>query len=246
MKKWRSRVTTDGLDRAPHRAFMRAMGLDDEALAGRLDDLAVVGRAQPSMKARIVRVLQARGRYVGMIGDGVNDIPAIKTANVGVAMGSGTSASRAVADIVLLNDRFALVPQAVAEGRRIVNGMVGAASLLLTRTLYMLLIVLAATLAGFDFPFSPRNNSLLALVTVGVPSLVVLGWATATEAAECKTGATETGGSDALRAAPASLRLRRPRGGYRRRSARSRLAAQQVDLVAHRLRLDARRARCVP
>jgi cation-transporting ATPase E len=151
--------------------------LDDDALAGRLDDLAVVGRVQPSMKARIVRVLRSRGRYVGMIGDGVNDIPAIKAANVGVAMASGTSASRAVADIVLLNDRFAVVPQAIAEGRRIVDGMVGSASLLLTRTLYMLLIVLAAALAGLDFPFSPRNNSLLALVTVGLPSLVVLGWA---------------------------------------------------------------------
>jgi len=121
--------------------------LDDDALADRLDDLAVVGRVQPSMKARIVRVLRSRGRYVGMIGDGVNDIPAIKAANVGVAMASGTSASRAVADIVLLNDRFAVVPQAVAA------------------------------VAGLDFPFSPRNNSLLALVTVGVPSLVVPGWA---------------------------------------------------------------------
>ncbi|HEX5825001.1 MAG TPA: HAD-IC family P-type ATPase [Candidatus Limnocylindrales bacterium] len=151
--------------------------LDDDALADRLDDLTVIGRVQPAMKARIVRVLRSRGRYVGMIGDGVNDIPAIKAANVGVAMESGTSASRAVADIVLLNDRFAVVPLAVAEGRRIVDGMVGAASLLLTRTLYMLVIVLAAALAGVDFPFSPRNNSLLALVTVGLPSLVVLNWA---------------------------------------------------------------------
>jgi cation-transporting P-type ATPase E len=168
-----------GLPGAVHRqangADLDALG--DEALADRIDDLAVVGRAQPSMKARVVGVLQSRGHYVGMIGDGVNDIPAIKAANVGIAMGSGTSASRAVADIVLLNDRFDLVPQAVAEGRRIVDGMVRAASLLLTRTLYMLLIVLAAALAGLDFPFSPRNNSLLALVTVGLPSLVVLGWA---------------------------------------------------------------------
>jgi cation-transporting ATPase E len=151
--------------------------LDDDALADRIADLVVVGRVQPSMKARIVRVLRSRGRYVGMIGDGVNDIPAIKSANIGVAMASGTSASRAVADIVLLDDRFAVVPQAIAEGRRIVDGMVGSASLLLTRTLYMLMIVLATALAGVDFPFSPRNNSLLALVTVGLPSLVVLGWA---------------------------------------------------------------------
>jgi cation-transporting ATPase E len=92
-------------------------------------------------------------------------------------MESGSSASRAVADLVLLGDRFAVLPKAVAEGRRIIDGMLGSSSLLLTRTFYMLIIILGAAIGGLAFPFTPRNNSLLALVTVGLPSLVVVAWA---------------------------------------------------------------------
>jgi cation-transporting ATPase E len=107
----------------------------------------------------------------------VNDILALKGANLGVAMESGSTASRAVADIVLLGDRLAVLPQAVAEGRKIIDGMLGASSLLLTRTFYMLLIVLGAAVAGLAFPFTPRNSALLAFVTVGLPGLVVVAWA---------------------------------------------------------------------
>jgi cation-transporting ATPase E len=151
--------------------------LDDAALGDLVGRSTVVGRVEPALKARIVGALRAQGRYVAMVGDGVNDILALKSANLGVAMESGSRAARAVADIVLLGDRFAVLPQAVAEGRRIIDGMLGASSLLLTRTFYMLLIVLGATIGGLAFPFTPRNNSLLALVTVGVPALVVVAWA---------------------------------------------------------------------
>ncbi len=151
--------------------------MDDRALGELVDRSTVVGRVEPALKARIVSSLRARGRYVAMVGDGVNDILALKTAQLGVAMESGSSASRAVADIVLLRDRFAVLPQAVAEGRKIVDGMLASSSLLLTRTFYMLLIVLGAAIAGLAFPFTPRNNSLLALVTVGLPGLVVMAWA---------------------------------------------------------------------
>jgi len=136
-----------------------------------------VGRVEPATKARIVGALRARGRYLGMVGDGVNDILALKTAQFGAAMESGSAASRAVADIVLLGDRFALLPQAVAEGRKIIDGMLGSTALILTRTFYMLLIVLGAAVLGLTFPFTPRDNSLLALVTVGLPGLVVVAWA---------------------------------------------------------------------
>ncbi len=151
--------------------------LDDEALRDRVEDVVVVGRVAPDLKARLIRALRDGGHDVGMVGDGVNDILALNAANVGVAMESGSAASRAVADIVLLGDRFSVLPKAVDEGRRIVDGMRGASSLLLTRTLYMLLIVLGAALAGLPFPFSPRGSSLLALVTVGLPSLAVIAWA---------------------------------------------------------------------
>jgi cation-transporting ATPase E len=151
--------------------------LNDAALRDRVEDLVVVGRVAPDLKARLIRALRDGGHDVGMVGDGVNDILALNAANVGVAMESGSAASRAVADIVLLGDRFGVLPKAVEEGRLIIDGMRGAASLLLTRTLYMLLIVLGATLAGLPFPFSPRGSSLLALVTVGLPGLVVIAWA---------------------------------------------------------------------
>ncbi len=151
--------------------------MDDRAIADLVERSTVVGRVEPALKARIVHALGASGRYVGMIGDGVNDILALKSAQLGVAMESGSSASRAVADIVLLGDRFALLPKAVAEGRKIVDGMLGSSALLLTRTFYMLLIVLGAAIGGLAFPFTPRNNSLLALITVGLPGLVVIAWA---------------------------------------------------------------------
>ncbi|MDP9282219.1 MAG: HAD-IC family P-type ATPase [Chloroflexota bacterium] len=104
--------------------------LGDEEFAARLQRAGVIGRVEPSMKARIIRALRARGRYVAMIGDGVNDILAIRAAQLGIAMESGSSASRAVADLVLLGDRFAVLPQAVAEGRRIVDGMLRTTCLL--------------------------------------------------------------------------------------------------------------------
>ena len=151
--------------------------LGDAALRDRVEDVVVVGRVAPDLKARLVRALRDIGHDVGMVGDGVNDILALDAANVGVAMESGSAASRAVADIVLMGDRFGVLPKAVAEGRRIIDGMRGAASLLLARTLYMLLIVLAATFAGLPFPFSPRGSSLLGLVTVGLPGLAVIAWA---------------------------------------------------------------------
>jgi cation-transporting ATPase E len=151
--------------------------MDDRAIGDLVERSTVVGRVEPALKARIVHSLGARGHYVGMIGDGVNDILGLKSAQLGVAMESGSSASRAVADIVLLGDRFAVLPKAVVEGRKIVNGMLGSSALLLTRTFYMLLIILGAAIGGLAFPFTPRNNSLLALVTVGLPGLAVIAWA---------------------------------------------------------------------
>jgi cation-transporting ATPase E len=152
-------------------------GLDSDALGELVDRSTIIGRVEPSLKARIVQALKDRGRYVAMTGDGVNDILALKTAQLGIAMESGSEATRAVADIVLLGDRFSVLPKAVAEGRKVIDAMIGSSSLLLTRTFYMLLIVLGAAIGGLAFPFTPRNNSLLALITVGLPSLVVVAYA---------------------------------------------------------------------
>ena len=156
----------------------RAVGLlDDGALERALPAALVVGRAEPAFKARVVDALRRLGRIVGMLGDGVNDLPALKRAQVSVAMGSGSPAARGVSDLVLLDDDFGLLPRAVVEGRRIVTGMVTATHVLLARTGAMVVIVTATSLLGAPFPFTPRTNAILALVTVGIPIVFLALWA---------------------------------------------------------------------
>jgi cation-transporting ATPase E len=151
--------------------------LSDERLVELLQERSVIGRVEPSLKARIVRVLRQAGHSVGMVGDGVNDILAIKGADLGIAMGSGAPATRGVSDIVLLRDDFGLLPATVIEGRRIVAGMRATLNVLLARTAYMVLLVAAAAMLALPFPFTPRNNAVLALVTVGIPVVVLALWA---------------------------------------------------------------------
>ena len=150
--------------------------MDDDELALEADRATVFGRIAPEDKRRLVRALRARGHYVGMTGDGVNDVLALRGANLGIAMESGSPAARAVAGLVLVHDRFEVLPRAIVEGQRVVSSMIAVASLLLARTIYMLLIVVVAALLGLPFPFTPRNNAVLALVTVGIPTLVLALW----------------------------------------------------------------------
>lgn len=137
----------------------------------------IFGRITPEQKERLVDALQSRGRYVAMIGDGVNDVLALKKAKLGIAMQSGTSATRGVADMVLLDDSFAALVPALSEGRRIVNGMRDILSLFLTRCFYVALIIIATGFVGVGFPFGPRNITLLTLLTVGIPTIALAYWA---------------------------------------------------------------------
>ena len=150
--------------------------LDDVQLISEVDRARVFGRIGPEDKRRLVAALRDGGHYVGMTGDGVNDVLALRRANLGIAMESGSPAARAVAGLVLLGDRFEVLPRAIVEGQRVVSSMIAVASLLLARTIYMLLIVVVAALFGLQFPFTPRNNAVLALVTVGLPTLVLALW----------------------------------------------------------------------
>src|SRR5207249_2931360 len=137
----------------------------------------VFGRITPTQKERLIRLLRQQGHYVAMIGDGVNDVLALKQANLAVALRSGSQVTRNVADIVLMNDSFAVLPAAFLEGQRILRGMQDIIRLFLTRTLYVALIILATSLIGHPFPITPKQNALLALLTVGIPTLGLAAWA---------------------------------------------------------------------
>jgi len=155
-------------------------GLD--ALADALEHNSVFGRVTPRQKQSFVTALQARGHTVAMTGDGVNDVLALTRADLGVAMGSGTGATRAVAKIVLLDDSFATLPYVVAEGRRVLGNIERVASLFLTKTVYAVLLSVAtaavgllglAGLEGLRFPFLPRHLTLISILVIGVPGFVL-------------------------------------------------------------------------
>ncbi|MBN1285848.1 MAG: HAD-IC family P-type ATPase [Anaerolineae bacterium] len=136
----------------------------------------VFGRITPQQKENLVRVLRANGAYVAMIGDGVNDVLSLKQANLSVAMQSGSQATRSVADIVLVNDSFAVLPAAFQEGQRIVNGMQDIVRLFLSRTFYVTLLIIATAIVGMPFPVTPKHNTVLAFLTVGLPTMALAAW----------------------------------------------------------------------
>lgn len=130
-------------------------------------------RITPEQKKSLVASLSRSGRFTAMIGDGVNDVPALKQARLAVAMGSGSQITKGIADIVLLRDQFSMLPRAVAEGRRIARNIHRLGRLYLTKTVYAGFLILAAALVGFDFPFLPRQLTVAATLTIGIPSFVL-------------------------------------------------------------------------
>ena len=150
--------------------------LDDMQLAQVVEETTIFGRITPGQKERIIQALRRRHHYVAMIGDGVNDVLSLKQANLGIAMQSGSQATRGVADLVLLQDSFAALPPAVREGQRIRNGMQDILKLFLARVASVTLLLISIAFIG-SFPFQPRQTSLLTLLTVGVPALALAYWA---------------------------------------------------------------------
>ncbi len=146
---------------------------DAEGLAAAAQSNTVFCRIKPEQKRDLVGALAASGRYAAMIGDGVNDVPALKRARMAVAMGSGAQVTKGVADVVLLKDEFARLPQAVGEGRRIARNIHRLGRLYLTKTVYAATLILLVAVPGFAFPFLPRHLTLAAFLTIGIPSFVL-------------------------------------------------------------------------
>jgi cation-transporting ATPase E len=148
----------------------RGLSAERDALAAELDAGTVFGRVTPAQKRDMVGALQANGHTVAMTGDGVNDVLALKDADIGVAMGSGSPATRAVAQIVLLDNSFATLPHVVAEGRRVIGNIERVSNLFLTKTVYSVLLAIAIGAIGVPFPFLPRHLTLIGSLTIGIPA----------------------------------------------------------------------------
>jgi cation-transporting ATPase E len=146
---------------------------DPAALAAFMESHTVFGRVSPEGKRDMVAALQAAGHVVAMAGDGVNDVPALKAADLGIAMGAGAPAARAVADLVLLDGRFSVLPDVIAEGRRVMSNVERVANLFVMKSVYAGLLALGAGLLVLRYPLLPRHFSLIDALTIGIPGFLL-------------------------------------------------------------------------
>ncbi|MBN9620018.1 MAG: HAD-IC family P-type ATPase, partial [Actinobacteria bacterium] len=151
----------------------RTLPEDLDDLGHTLDAHSVFGRVTPHQKRAIVQALQRQGHVVAMTGDGVNDALALKDADIGVAMGNGTAATRAVAQIVLMDGRFAHLPDVVAEGRRVIANIERVANLFLVKNVYSLVLAIIVAITAAAYPLAPIQLTLISSVTIGVPGFVL-------------------------------------------------------------------------
>lgn len=133
----------------------------------------IFGRVTPEQKHAMVQCMQAEGHCVAMTGDGVNDALALKDADLGIAMGNGARATKAVAQIVLVDSQFAELPNVLAEGRRIIANMERVSSLFLTKTCYAAVMVIVCAIAALPFPFLPRHYTYVGAYTIGIPAFFI-------------------------------------------------------------------------
>ncbi|MFF0490762.1 cation-translocating P-type ATPase [Nocardia sp. NPDC004068] len=172
-----------GLTGGDHAVDARELPAERDELADVLDHETTFGRVRPDQKRAMVGALQSRGHTVAMTGDGVNDVLALKDADIGVAMGSGSPATRAVAQIVLLDNRFATLPYVVGEGRRVIGNIERVSNLFLTKTVYSVLLAFLVGAVGIGsqwfhydpvpYPFLPRHVTIAAWFTIGIPAFIL-------------------------------------------------------------------------
>ncbi|MFD9359697.1 HAD-IC family P-type ATPase [Streptomyces sp. NPDC060031] len=159
-----------GLPGAENTVDARKLPTTQAEMAEVLDQNSVFGRVTPQQKRDMVAALQSKGHTVAMTGDGVNDVLALKDADIGVSMGSGSEATRAVAQIVLLNNSFSTLPSVVAEGRRVIGNITRVATLFLVKTVYSVLLAVLVVCSQVEYPFLPRHLTLLSTLTIGIPA----------------------------------------------------------------------------
>src|SRR5690606_16830646 len=142
---------------------------DPDELAEVLDRYTVFGRVTPHQKRAMVGALQSRGHVVAMTGDGVNDVLALKDADMGIAMGAGSPSTRAVAQLVLLDNSFATLPVVLAEGRRVINNIERVANVFVAKASYAVLLAALTGAFSVPFPFLPRHLTLVGTFSIGIP-----------------------------------------------------------------------------
>ena len=146
---------------------------DPAALREAVLSAPAVGRISPESKRAVVQALAEAGRYVAMVGDGVNDVPALKEARLAIAQGSGAQMSRSVADLVLVRDDFAAVAGMVGEGRQILRNIQRVARLFVTKSVFTALLGLAVAVPSATFPLLPRQFTIASTVTIGIPAFIL-------------------------------------------------------------------------
>lgn len=146
---------------------------DSEAFADAIEQATVFGRVTPHQKRAMVKALQSRGHTVAMTGDGVNDVLALKDSDCGVAMASGSEATRGVAQLVLMDSNFSALPAVVAEGRRVINNIERVASLFLAKTTYSVVLSVLTGAFALAYPLRPIHLSILSWFTIGLPAFVL-------------------------------------------------------------------------
>jgi cation-transporting ATPase E len=151
--------------------------MDDAQFAQAAQSNHVFGRITPQQKAKLVQSLRKAGCYVAMTGDGVNDVLSLKQANLGIAMESGSKATRGVADIVLLNDSFEALPHTFLEGQRIRNGISDVLKLFMVRVFCVTLLIFATAIVTDTFPLTNKHSAIVSLIGVGLPTICIPIWA---------------------------------------------------------------------
>jgi cation-transporting ATPase E len=155
-------VTGADLDRLPPAELAACAG-----------SVSLFARVSPQNKRDLIAALQGAGRYVAMVGDGVNDVLALKQANLGVAMGAGNRMAKDVSDLVLVANDFAVLPRVLDEGRTIIGNVQSAARLFITKNVYAALLILVAMFLGVAFPFVPRHVTVIGFFAISIPALMI-------------------------------------------------------------------------